>query len=150
MRTTAKEMRSLPRVLPTVLTLFTRQWTFNDRAFSIGYWTKLAQFLSGGNVVLSNATATTGISIGFNKDGYPQYTDHKTNTTYTATRNVVVNKWAYIVWKYDNIKQQLSLYLQWLVCTKLVKWWRRLHHLRLTLSLAAILIIIIMQACSMM
>lgn len=82
----------------------------NDRAFSIGYWASPEQFLAGGNVVLSNATANAGISLGFNKDGYPQYTDHKTNTSYTASRNLVVNKWAYIVWKYDNIKQQLSLY----------------------------------------
>jgi PKD repeat protein len=82
----------------------------NDRAFSIGYWVNPAQFSTGNNAVLSNATATTGITVGFNKNGYPQYTDHKTGTTYTATRNVVINKWTYIVWKYDNTKKQLSLY----------------------------------------
>ncbi|OQP65693.1 alkaline phosphatase PhoX [Niastella populi] len=82
----------------------------SDRAFSIGYWANPAQFLAGANVVLSNASANAGISLGFNSDGYPQYTDHKNNTTYTATRNLVVNKWGYIVWKYDNVKQQLSLF----------------------------------------
>ena len=82
----------------------------NDKAFSIGYWANPSQFLAGNNVVLSNATANTGVSLGFNKDGYPQYTDHKTGTVYTASRNVVINKWTYIVWKYDNVKKQLSLF----------------------------------------
>ncbi|NII28819.1 DUF839 domain-containing protein [Pseudoflavitalea sp. X16] len=95
---------------------YTPAFDLQDRPFTLGFWINPSQFPATGAAVFSNATAGAGITIGFDKDGYLQYIDHKTNTTYTSTRNLVLNKWAQVSWKYDNVRRQLSVFYNgWLV-----------------------------------
>ena len=82
----------------------------HDRAFSLTYWVKPTGFGTNGSVVLSKGGSANGFSIGFDRDGYPEYTDHSTGNTYTSSRKLLTNKWAHIGWIYDNVKRQLKLY----------------------------------------
>lgn len=89
---------------------YSKALTFNDRAYTVSYWVNPASFPASGAAVLSNATATTGVTFSITKDGYLAYTDHATAKTYTSTQKLIVGKWAHITWKYDNVKQLLGLY----------------------------------------
>lgn len=83
-----------------------------DRTFSIAYWAKPAQFAATGySAVLSNSTAGNGFSLGFDNTGHPVFVNPVSNTTYTATVKVNEAHWSHITWKYDNVKMQLSLYI---------------------------------------
>ena len=85
---------------------YSKGFDLHDRAFSLGYWVNAASLAAAGEAIFSNGS----ITVGFDKDGYPQYTDHTTKVSYTATQKIIVNKWVHINWKYDNVKRQLSLY----------------------------------------
>ncbi|HBF19370.1 MAG TPA: hypothetical protein DDW81_04680 [Cryomorphaceae bacterium] len=82
----------------------------HDRAYSLTYWVRPSDFGTNGSVVLSKGTATNGFSIGFDSEGYPEYTDHATGIAYTASRKLLKNKWAHLAWTYDNVKRQLKLF----------------------------------------
>jgi hypothetical protein len=83
-----------------------------DRTFSIAYWTKPAQFSSAGySTVLSNSNGNNGYSLGFDNTGHPMFINHAANVSYVATVKVNEGHWSHIVWKYDNVKMQLFLYI---------------------------------------
>ena len=88
---------------------YQQSWNMNNRAFSISYWAKPAQFGSK-SAVFSTGSTTNGFTIGFDEDGYPEYTDHATGNTFTSSRSLLTNKWSHLTWIYDNVKRHLELY----------------------------------------
>ena len=88
---------------------YQQSWNMQDRAFSLTYWAKPAQYGSK-SAVFSTGSTTNGFTIGFDEDGYPEYTDHATGTTYTSSRSLLTNKWSHLTWIYDNVKRHLELY----------------------------------------
>ncbi len=83
-----------------------------DRTFSVAYWAKPVQFApSGYSTVLSNSNGNNGYSLGFDNAGHPVFVNHASGTSYAATVKVNEGHWSHIVWKYDNVKMQLFLYI---------------------------------------
>lgn len=83
---------------------------FKDRTFSIACWIKPEQ--NNSNIygtIFSNAAAGNGFSIAINEAGHPVFINHATGTSYVATLRIKQNDWNHLVWKYDNVKLQLSL-----------------------------------------
>lgn len=90
----------------------TPELDMQDRTFSITYWAKPTQFSgSGYSTVFSNSNGSNGYSVGFDYLGHPVYINHANNATFASTIKVTADKWSHITWKYDNVKSQLSLYL---------------------------------------
>jgi PKD repeat protein len=81
----------------------------HDRPFTVGYWVNPSQFGANGSALISTG-GNTGVTLGFDKDGYPQYTDLASKKQYTGTQKLLVNRWAHMLWQYDNVRHQLSLY----------------------------------------
>ncbi|SFD46542.1 Secreted phosphatase, PhoX family [Chitinophaga sp. CF118] len=77
-----------------------------DRAFTFTCWVNPSQLPDTSAAIYSNASITLGID----KDGYPQYIDHVANKTYTGTSKIFINKWTHLAWKFDNVKHQLFIY----------------------------------------
>lgn len=84
--------------------------SLQDRAFSIALWAKPTSLSSATSVLFSNASANAGFSIALAADGKIQFIDHGNNNTYTSQNKLTLNQWSHLVWKYDNIKRELSLY----------------------------------------
>ncbi|PSK93437.1 LamG-like jellyroll fold domain-containing protein [Taibaiella chishuiensis] len=83
-----------------------------DRTFSIAYWARPAQFAATGySAVLSNSTGSNGFSLGFDDAGHPVFVNHANGNTYAAPLKVNAGHWSHMVWKYDNVKMQLTLYV---------------------------------------
>lgn len=83
-----------------------------DRAFSIAYWAKPAQFAATGySAILSNSNGNNGFSLGLDNTGHPVFVNHASNTSYAASVKVNEAHWSHMTWKYDNVKMQLSLYI---------------------------------------
>jgi secreted PhoX family phosphatase len=91
--------------IPNALSL-----NFHNRPYSLAFWVNPSQFQSGGSTILSNGAAGTGVSFGIDATGKLTYKDHATNTTYSSQYSLLPHTWAYIVWKYDNVRRKLSLY----------------------------------------
>ncbi|RDI10412.1 putative secreted protein (Por secretion system target) [Flavobacterium sp. AG291] len=91
--------------IPSALSL-----NFHNRPFSLAFWVKPEAFQSNGSTIISNGSAGTGVSFGLDANGKLTYKDHATNTTYTSQYSLLPHTWAYIVWKYDNVRRKLSLY----------------------------------------
>ncbi len=83
---------------------------FHNRPFSLAFWVKPEQFQANGSTILSNGAAGTGVSFGLDANGKLTYKDHASNVTYTSQYSLLPNTWAYITWKYDNVRRKLSLY----------------------------------------
>lgn len=89
----------------------TPELDMHDRTFSITYWLKPASLPQSGYAsVFSNSTGSNGYSIGIDAAEHPVYVDHGSGQTYTAFIQLKTNRWAHIIWKYDNVKLQLMLY----------------------------------------
>lgn len=91
--------------IPNALSL-----NFHNRPYSLAFWVKSEQFQANGSSILSNGAAGTGVTFGLDAHGKLTYKDHVTNTTYTSQYSLLPNTWAYIAWKYDNVRRKLSLY----------------------------------------
>ena len=83
---------------------------FHDRPFSLTYWIKPTSLSANGATIVSNAENGAGVSFGISSEGKLTYTDHALNTILESTYGIVPNSWAYITWKYDNVKRKLQLY----------------------------------------
>ncbi len=91
--------------IPSALSL-----NFHDRPYSLAFWVNPSQFQANGSTILSNGAAGTGVSFGVDANGKLTYKDHASNTTYASQYSLLPNTWAYITWKYDNVRRKLSLY----------------------------------------
>ena len=91
--------------IPNALSL-----NFHNRPFSLAFWVKPEQFQANGSTILSNGSTGAGVSFGLDASGKLTYKDHANNTTYTSQYSLLPNTWAYITWKYDNVRRKLSLY----------------------------------------
>ncbi|CAM4421991.1 LamG-like jellyroll fold domain-containing protein [Flavobacterium terrigena] len=84
---------------------------FHNRPFSLVCWVKPTQFQANGSTILSNGATGTGVSLGIDANGKLTYKDHASNVVYTSQSGLAVNEWAYVTWKYDNVRRKLYLYL---------------------------------------
>jgi len=84
--------------------------TFNDKPFSLSFLVNPDAIAAGGSTILSNATATTGVSFGIDGAGKLMFTNHVNNTTYTSQYSLLPHAWSHVTWKYDNVRKKLSLY----------------------------------------
>lgn len=91
--------------IPNALSL-----NFHNRPYSLGFWVNPAEFSANGSTILSNGVAGAGVSFGMDANGKLTYKDHASNTTYTSQYSLLPHTWAYIVWKYDNVRRKLTLY----------------------------------------
>ncbi|MDO6761678.1 LamG-like jellyroll fold domain-containing protein [Tamlana sp. 2_MG-2023] len=83
---------------------------FYDKAYSLSFWINPSSLPSNGSTIVSDATATTGVSFGISKNGNLNYKDHATGVTHESNYSVLENDWSYITWKYDNVRKKLTLY----------------------------------------
>lgn len=84
---------------------------FKDRTFSIAFWLKPATNPGAEySSVFSNSNGTAGFTLAVNAAGQPLFINHANGNSYTATLRVKLDEWSHLVWKYDNVKLQLSLY----------------------------------------
>ncbi|WP_067149476.1 LamG-like jellyroll fold domain-containing protein [Pseudotamlana agarivorans] len=83
---------------------------FSDKAYSLGFWVNPSSLTSKGATIVSNATATAGVSFGISNNGNLNYKDHATGIIHESNYSVLENSWSYITWKYDNVRKNLALY----------------------------------------
>ncbi|WP_020214652.1 LamG-like jellyroll fold domain-containing protein [Flavobacterium rivuli] len=83
---------------------------FHDRPFSLVAWVNPSQIPANGAVILSNGTATAGMSTGIDANGKLTFTNHATGTVLTSNYSILPNAWSHVAWKYDNVRRKLSLY----------------------------------------
>ncbi|MHA7944869.1 LamG-like jellyroll fold domain-containing protein [Formosa sp. 3Alg 14/1] len=83
---------------------------FYDKAYSLSFWVNPSNLASNGATIVSDATATSGVSFGISNNGNLNYKDHATDITHESNYSVSENSWSYITWKYDNVRRKLTLY----------------------------------------
>lgn len=91
--------------IPNALSL-----NFHNRPYSLGFWVNPSEFTANGSTIISNGAAGVGVSFGIDANGKLTYKDHASATTYTSQYSLLPHTWAYIVWKYDNVRRKLTLY----------------------------------------
>lgn len=91
---------------------YSSELDMQDRTFSITYWIKPTVLpVQNYGSVFSNGQTDKGFTIGIDKSGSPIYVDHAKNKMYTGFFKLKTGNWTHVVWKYDNVKLQLVLYI---------------------------------------
>ena len=83
---------------------------FNDKSFTVSMAVK-PKNLTAPQTLLSNRADQAGVSIGLSPKGKPTFINHKTVKTYSPELAVNAGEMSTIVWRYDNLRQQLKLYI---------------------------------------
>ena len=86
--------------------------SMHDKSFTMSYWVNPDQNTGVDySAILSNKDKDNGFTVGLTDgDQFPIFINHKTGEEFISPIRAVPGNWSNIVWKYDNVKIQLSLY----------------------------------------
>jgi hypothetical protein len=92
--------------------------SLGDRTFSIGFWIKPQASPLADSIVFSNGSPTGGVTLSIDTQGHLKYVDHSSGNVFTVPYVVAFERWQHVLWKYDNVKRTLSLYLNGLLAQR--------------------------------